>query len=90
MRQIILLVFISIINACTTSSGAGNSGAITEHRIYCSGRDNSWEICEQKASELCDGREYDVVEKYEDEGAIAAYESAQELPDRRLTIRCKE
>jgi hypothetical protein len=35
-------------------------------------------------------KEYDVLQQYEDEGAFAAYQSAAELPDRRLIIQCKE
>lgn len=83
MKHIGLLLLVLIVNACATSSKVG-------HTIYCSGSAYSWETCYEKASEICGAKSYDVLQKYEDEGAFAAYQSAQELPDRRLIIQCKE
>jgi hypothetical protein len=92
MRAIILLLFVSIINACAASSevDTGNAEVESGHRIYCSGSAYSWETCYDRASEICGGKEYDILQKYEDDGAFVAYESARELPDRRLIIQCKE
>lgn len=90
MKYISLLLFISIVNACATSSEVDSVDAKVEHRIYCSGSDNTWDTCYQKASELCGANEYDVLQKDEDKGAFAAYESARVLPDRRLIIQCKQ
>lgn len=90
MKHISLLLFVSSIIACTTSSEVNTAGGKAEHSIYCSGSEYSWEMCYQRASEICGAKEYDVIQKYKDEGAFAAYQSSQELPDRRLIIQCKE
>lgn len=90
MKYIILLLFVSVIYACATSSGVYTADGEVEHSIYCSGSAYSWEDCYDKASEICGAKEYDVLQKYEDEGAFAAYQSALDLPDRRLIIQCKE
>ena len=89
MRSLILLLFVLVINACAVSSKE-NAGEELTHTIYCSGSSNSWDTCHERASELCPGKEYDVVQRHEDIGAYAAYQSAQELPERRLLIRCTE
>ena len=90
MRYISLLLFVSVINACASSSEDNNAEGKAVHTVYCSGSAYSWETCYNKASEVCDTKEYDVLQKYEDEGAFAAYQSAAELPDRMLIIQCKE
>lgn len=90
MKLISLLLFLSIINACSSSGGVKTDDDKAEHHIYCSGNLNSWDTCFEEASEICGSKKYDVLQKYEDEGAFAAYESAQELPDRRLIIQCQE
>ena len=90
MKHISLLLFVMIFNACSTSSGDKTDSNKAEHSIYCSGSAYSWDTCYEKASEICGAKEYDVLQKYEDQGAFAAYESSQVLPDRRLIIQCKE
>lgn len=90
MKYISLLLFISILNACATSNELNAEDGKVEHSVYCSGSLNSWDTCYEKASEICAAKEYDVIQKYENEGAFAAYESSQVLPDRRLIIQCKE
>lgn len=89
MRHTGLLLFVIIINACATSSGDKTDSAKAEHSIYCSGSAYSWDACYEKASEICGAEEYDVIQKYEDEGAFAAYDSSRVLPNRRLIIQCK-
>lgn len=90
MKNISLLLFISIINACASSSEVSTAEGGVEHSIYCSGSAYSWETCYDKAHEICGSKEYDILQKYEDEGALVAYQSAHELPERRLIIQCKE
>ncbi len=90
MKNISLLLFISIINAFASSSEVNTAEGKVGHSIYCSGSAYSWETCYDKASEICGSKEYDVLQKYEDKGAFVAYQSAHELPDRRLIIQCKE
>jgi len=90
MRYISLLLFLSFINACATSSEVNTTEGNVQHTIYCSGSAYSWETCNNKASEICGMNKYDVLQKYEDQGALVAYNSAAELPDRRLIIQCKE
>jgi len=90
MKHISLLLFVSLINACATSSDVSTTDGKAEHSVYCSGSAYSWETCYEKASEICGTKEYDILQKYEDEGAFAAYQDSQELPDRRLIIQCKE
>ena len=86
----ISLLFVLIINACATSNEDNNVDGKVGHSIYCSGNAYSWETCYEKASEICGAKEYNVLQKYEDEGAFSVFESTQELPDRRLIIQCKE
>jgi len=90
MKHISLLLFVMIINACASSSEVKTASGKVGHSIYCSGSAYSWETCYEKASEKCGAKEYDVLQKYEDQGALASYESSQVLPDRRLIIQCKE
>lgn len=90
MKHISLLLFVSMINACASSSEINITDGKVGHTIYCSGSAYSWETCYKEASEICGMKEYDVLQKYEDEGAFVAYQSAEELPDRRLIIQCKE
>jgi len=90
MKHISLLLFVMIFNACATSSEVKTTSGNVGHSIYCSGSAYSWDTCYEKASEICGAKEYDVLQKYEDQGAFAAYESSQVLPDRRLIIQCKE
>lgn len=86
---LILLLFVLVVGAC---AGPGKDGAVEEltHRIYCSGSSYSWDTCYEKASQICSENAYDVIQKYEDIGAYAAYQSAQELPERRMIIQCRE
>jgi hypothetical protein len=90
MRYTSLLLLVPVITACTSSSEVNTAEAKAVHTVYCSGSAYSWETCDNKASEICGKKEYDVIQKYEDEGAFVAYQSADELPDRRLIIQCKE
>ena len=90
MKYISVIVVTLAQAACTTSSGTDTAGRGTQHRIYCSGSAHSWETCHEQAGGICGKEAYDVLEKYEDEGAFAAYQSAQESPERRLVIRCRE
>lgn len=90
MKCISLLLFVLIINACASSGELVTADGQVQHKIYCSGFMYSWDNCYEKASEICGAKAYDIVQKYEDEGAFVAYENAQELPDRRLIIQCKE
>ena len=77
------------ISACATNGDDPATESEAEHRVYCSGSSNSWDICDQKAAQICGGNEHEVVDRYEDRGALAAYDSARELPERILTIKCK-
>ncbi len=90
MKYISLLLFVSVIVACASSGEVDINNGKNGHTIYCSGSAHSWETCYNKASEICGMKEYDVLQKYQDEGAFVAYQSAEELPDRRLIIQCKE
>ena len=85
-----LLILTSILTACSTSSELGAVDSKSGQSIYCSGSAYNWDMCYEKASEICGEKEYEIVQKYEDEGAFAAYKSAQELPSRRLIIQCKQ
>ena len=90
MKHVSLLFFVIIINACSTSSEVKTTSGKVEHSIYCSGGAYSWDTCYEKASVICGSKGYDILEKYEDQGAFIAYENSQVLPDRRLIIECKE
>ena len=90
MRYTGLVLFVMVINTCATSTEVNTTEGKAGHTVYCSGSANSWETCNNKASEICGMNKYDVLQQYEDEGAFAAYQSAAELPDRRLIIQCKE
>ncbi len=90
MKYISILLFIATASACTSSSVTPDAGGGTEHTVACSGSDSSWDACETSAKEICGEKGYDELQKYEDRGAFAAYDSARVLPDRRLTFRCKE
>ena len=84
-----LLLFVVTIGACATSGESPDAEGKSEHRIHCSGSSNTWDTCDQKAAAICDGNEHEVVDRYEDRGALAAYDSARVLPERILTIKCK-
>ena len=88
IKNIIQLFFLSALCACSSSNFNLSSDGKLEHAIYCSGRDSSWDACKTKAGEICGEEGYAELQKYQDEGAFAAYESAAELPERRLTIQC--
>ena len=90
MKNIYLFLFVSIFSACTATREVNDDGDKAGHTIYCSGSAYSWDTCDEKASEMCGDRGYDVLDKYEDKGAFVAYGSSRVLPDRRLIIQCKE
>ena len=90
MKHINLLIFVLISSACSSSSEVKTAGSKDEQSIDCSGSDYSWETCYEKAAEICGADNYDVLQKYEDKGALVAYGSSRVLPDRRLIIQCKE
>ncbi len=90
MKFIVLILVTLAHTACTSSAGIDTTGSRKPHRIYCSGSAYSWDTCYEQAGELCGPENYDVLDKYEDTGAFAAYQSAQESPDRRLIIECRE
>ena len=79
-----------ILNACSASTEINKKEASSIHKIYCSGSTYDWDTCYENAKKACDDKNYEVLEKYEDQGALAAYGSSRLLPDRRLTIQCKE
>ena len=84
-----LLLFLLMTSACATSGEDPAVEGKSEHRIYCSGSQNTWDTCDQKAAQVCGGSEHEVVDRYEDRGALVAYDSARELPERILTIKCR-
>jgi len=90
MKNISLLIFIITASACTSSKTALAPDTATEHTVNCSGTDSDWDTCHEQATEICGEKGYDEVQKYEDIGAFAAYDSARVLPDRRLIFQCKE
>lgn len=90
MKYISILLFVMISYACATSSEVKNTSGKVGHSIYCSGNAHSWDTCYEEASAICGVKGYDVLQKYEDQGAFVAYGSSQVLPDRRLIIECKE
>ena len=90
MKHMSLVLFVLIINACASSSEVITADGKVGHKVYCSGFMYSWDDCYEKASEICGSKSYDILKKYEDQGAFVAYEDAQELPYRRLIIQCKE
>lgn len=85
-----LLLLVVTISACTTFGESPDAKGKFEHRIHCSGSGNTWDTCDREATEICDGKEYEVIDRYEDRGALAAYDSARVLPERILTIKCKQ
>ena len=90
MKHICLVLFVLFVNACASSNEVITDNGKVGHHVYCSGFMYSWDDCYEKASKICGEKGYDVLQKYEDQGAFVAYENAQELPDRRLIIQCKE
>ena len=89
MRRIYLPVMVLFFSACsaTVKYNEGNENHV--HKIYCSGSEYDWDTCYENAKKICGDKEYAVLEKYEDQGALAAYGSARVSPDRRLTVQCK-
>ena len=85
-----LLLVLLMASACATSGGDPAAKSENEHRIHCSGSGNTWDTCDQEAAAVCGEQGHEVIDRYEDRGALAAYDSARELPDRILTIKCKE
>ena len=90
MKYISLPLCLVTLYACASSNSNLASDGMNEHTIYCSGGNSSWDVCYTKAEEICGKEGYDEIQKYEDEGAFAAYDSAQELPNRRLIVQCKK
>ncbi len=84
-----LLLFVLTISACATSGEEPAADGEDEHRIYCSGSSNTWDNCGEKAAAICGEKGHELVDRYEDRGALAAYDSARELPERILSIKCK-
>ena len=90
MKHIHLLVLISLLNACFASNEINKHDVSAEHKIYCSGTEYDWDTCYKNAQKLCGEKGYEELEKYEDQGALVSYASSRTLPDRRLTVQCKE
>jgi hypothetical protein len=90
MKHIYLLLQILLISACSASVALNDGNENAVHKIYCSGSTYDWESCHENAKMICNDKGYEVLEKYEDQGSFAAYGSSQVLPDRRLTIQCKQ
>lgn len=90
MKQLHMLILISLLNACSLAGEVNKGDENAVHKIYCSGSKYDWDTCYENAKTICGDKNYEVIEKYEDQGALAAYGSSQVLPDRRLIIQCKE
>ena len=79
-----------MLNACALPGENFTSDGKAGHKIHCSGSTNDWDMCYNKANEICGETGYEVLQKLEDHGAFAAYQSASLLPDCRLMIQCKK
>ena len=89
IKRIYLPFLVLFFSACSTSVEFNEGGENHVHKIYCSGSEFDWNTCYENAKKICGDKEYEVLEKYEDQGALAVYGSARVLPDRMLIVQCK-
>lgn len=90
MKYLSLLLVMTLLGACAAGSKDDAGTGAAEHVLDCSGSDLDWEDCEASAKSVCGDGAFDIVEKYEDRGAFAAYDSARVLPTRLMHVNCRK
>lgn len=91
------IVFIALTGLCLSACATQKSVYLPDgregHSINCSGSALSWDLCYQKAGELCKTKGYDVVAKDGEQGAMVTGNQygvfGGSIMDRTLLIACK-
>lgn len=91
--KILLLASAAIVSGCATSKNTYLPDGRQGYSINCSGGALSWDLCYNKAGELCGGAGYDVIVKTGDQGAVVGGSPAGvfggSVITRSLLIGCK-
>ena len=86
-------ISILLVSACATQKTTYLSDGREGHSINCSGSALSWNMCYEKAGELCKERGYEVVAKEGDEGSTVTGTQygvyGGSVMTRTLLIACK-
>lgn len=65
----VLVVLTIGLASCATQKSIYLPDGRKGHSINCSGSALSWELCYEKAGQICQASGYEILEKDEDEGA---------------------
>ena len=67
MKDLIFILMAVILAGCATNSKTHPPEISEIHSIDCSGTTQNWEICHQKAAEICKDKGYDIVTQNSDQ-----------------------
>lgn len=87
------IVCILLLSACATSKATHLPDGRIGHSINCSGAALSWNLCYEKAGEICGSRGYDVVAQNGEQGTAASGTQAgvfvTPMVNRTMLVKCK-
>jgi hypothetical protein len=94
MRYVLAVTLPLALVSCASSSQTFGPDGRVAHAINCSGTLRSWAACFDRAGEICQAAGYDVIDRSDQRGALAAVGSsggfATTTFSRSMLISCKE
>jgi hypothetical protein len=91
--RILTLAAVAALVGCATQKTVYLPDGKQGHSINCSGAALSWDLCYQKAGELCGARGYDILAKDGEQGATISGTQygvfGTSVMNRTLLIACK-
>lgn len=91
--RIILIASTALLAACATSKSTFLPDGRKGHSINCSGAALGWDLCYQKAGELCGSNGYDILAKEGEQGSTITGTQygvfGTPMVNRTLLISCK-
>ncbi|HXD38157.1 MAG TPA: hypothetical protein VN624_15990 [Rhodanobacter sp.] len=75
---------------CATATPTYGPDGRPAYTIECGGSSANWNMCFQKAGELCGTSGYDVIARNGDTGAMASPYGATTIISRSLEVECKK
>jgi uncharacterized protein YceK len=94
MRSTIMfLLIIVLLSGCATVTKTYASDGKEGYSITCSGSNNNWGTCYEKAGEVCGSRGYEVLEKSGDQGAMISGSQfgvyGSSVFNRSMIVKCR-
>jgi hypothetical protein len=76
MKNLTFIVMAVILTGCASDSKTHDPDIREIYSINCSGTDQNWEMCHQKAVEICKDNGYDIVTRNSDQDVIISVDNS--------------